>query len=105
MLVFKLDGSAGMPAVEKSEMPELNPPKSTASAATIESGKKLYERFCSGCRGDVVVSGGLLPDLRYSAALANDQWFDIVVGRLLQPNGMVSFKKELSHRDTRGFVN
>ena len=99
MLVFKLDGNASMPAVEESEMPVLHPPKSTASATTIESGKKLYQRFCSGCHGDVAVSGGVLPDLRYSAALANDQWFDIVLGGLVQPNGMVSFKKELSHRD------
>jgi hypothetical protein len=45
----------------------------------------------------------VLPDLRYSAALANDPWFDIVLGGLLQPNGMVSFKKELSHRDA-GFI-
>jgi quinohemoprotein ethanol dehydrogenase len=99
MLVFKLDGNASMPAVEESEMPALDPPRSTASATTIESGKKLYQRFCSGCHGDVAVSGGVLPDLRYSAALANDQWFEIVLGGLLQANGMVSFRKELSHRD------
>jgi mono/diheme cytochrome c family protein len=51
------------------------------------------------CHGDVAVSGGVLPDLRYSAALSNDQWTDIVLGGLLQPNGMVSFRKELSHKD------
>ena len=99
MLVFKLGASGSMPVMEEGEMPDLNPPKSTASAATIANGKRLYQRFCSGCHGDVAVSGGLIPDLRYSVALASDQWFDIVLGGLLQPNGMVSFKKELSHRD------
>ncbi|HUJ81493.1 MAG TPA: cytochrome c, partial [Candidatus Acidoferrales bacterium] len=34
-----------------------------------------------------------------SSTLANDQWFDIVLGGLLKPNGMVSFEKELSRHD------
>jgi quinohemoprotein ethanol dehydrogenase len=99
MLAFKLGASAGLPPKQELEMPELNPPKSTASTATIENGKELYQRYCSMCHGDVAVSGGVLPDLRYSAALSNDQWTDIVLGGLLQPNGMVSFRKELSHKD------
>ena len=99
MLAFKLGGNASLPPVQEIEMPVLNPPKSTANAATIENGKLLYQRFCSGCHGDVAVSGGVLPDLRYSSALANDQWFEIVLNGLLQPNGMVSFAKEISRRD------
>jgi quinohemoprotein ethanol dehydrogenase len=99
MLAFKLGASASLPPKQELEMPELNPPKSTASAATIENGKELYQRYCSMCHGDVAVSGGVLPDLRYSAALSNDQWTEIVLGGLLQPNGMVSFKNELSHKD------
>jgi len=99
MLAFKLGGNASLPPVQETEMPVLNPPKSTASAAAIENGKRLYQRFCSGCHGDVAVSGGVLPDLRYSATLANDQWFNIVLHGLLQPNGMVSFAKEISRRD------
>ena len=99
MLAFKLGGDAKLPPVQEIEMPVLDPPKSTATAATIESGGRLYQRFCSGCHGDVAVSGGVLPDLRYSGTLKNDQWFEIVLNGLLQPNGMVSFKKELSHQD------
>jgi quinohemoprotein ethanol dehydrogenase len=99
MLAFKLGGNATLPSVQEIEMPVLNPPKSTASAAAIENGGRLYQRFCSGCHGDVVVSGGVLPDLRYSATLANEQWLEIVLNGLLQPNGMVSFSKDLSRRD------
>ena len=99
MLAFKLGGKASLPPVQEIEMPVLNPPKSTASAAAIDNGKRLYQRFCSGCHGDVAVSGGVLPDLRYSATLANDQWFDVVLDGLLKPNGMVSFSKDLSRRD------
>jgi alcohol dehydrogenase (cytochrome c)/quinohemoprotein ethanol dehydrogenase len=51
------------------------------------------------CHGDAAVSGGVLPDLRYSSALASDQWFHIVLDGMLQQNGMVSFSKELSHSD------
>jgi hypothetical protein len=47
----------------------------------------------------VAVSGGVLPDLRYSGTLDNDQWFDIVLKGQLKQVGMVSFDKELSHDD------
>jgi len=59
----------------------------------------MYQRYCAMCHGDVAVSGNVLPDLRYSSTLANDQWFEIVLGGLLKPNGMVSFEKELSRHD------
>jgi hypothetical protein len=47
----------------------------------------------------VAVGGGVLPDLRYSKTLANDSWFDIVLGGKLRKAGMVSFSKELSRKD------
>jgi hypothetical protein len=47
----------------------------------------------------VAVSGGVLPDLRYSDALGSDQWFRIVIDGMLQPYGMVAFSKELSRQD------
>ncbi|MBO0862327.1 MAG: cytochrome c, partial [Chloracidobacterium sp.] len=56
-------------------------------------------RYCSACHGDVAVGGGVLPDLRYSKTLANDSWFDIVLGGKLRKAGMVSFSKELSRKD------
>ena len=99
VLAFKLGGKASLPPPPEIEQPELNPPPSTASAAEIQKGEALFQRYCSACHGDVAVSGGVLPDLRYSGTLSNDQWFHIVLGGLLEPDGMVSFKKELSHQD------
>lgn len=99
MLVFKLDGQAELPPLPEVEPPRLNPPPSTATASTIHKGEHLFQRYCSTCHGDVAVSGGLLPDLRYSSTLANDQWFYIVRGGLLQSQGMVSFAKELTKED------
>ena len=63
----------------------------------------MYQLYCSTCHGDVAVSGGVLPDLRYSAALANPQlWSEVVLGGSLQSFGMVSFSKELSPKDAEG---
>jgi PQQ-dependent dehydrogenase (methanol/ethanol family) len=101
MLAFKLDGKASLPPLPEVEPPVLDPPASTASAAAIKKGERLYQRFCASCHGDVAVGGNVLPDLRYSSTLENQQWFQIVLGGLLEPNGMVSFSKELSREDAR----
>ena len=77
----------------------LRPPKSTASPETEQHGERLYQRFCSGCHGDVAVSGGVLPDLRYSSTLTDDQWFSVVLRGLFKQYGMVSFSEELSRED------
>ena len=74
-------------------------PMSTASAARVKRGEKIYQRFCGGCHGDVAVSGGVLPGLRYSGTLADDQWFQIVLNGMLESYSMVNFSKELSKQD------
>jgi quinohemoprotein ethanol dehydrogenase len=99
MLAFKLDGKASLPPLPPMEEPVLHPPASTASAAAIHHGGAVYQRFCSGCHGDVAVSGGLLPDLRYSPTLANERWFKIVRDGAYQSLGMVPFAKEVSQQD------
>jgi quinohemoprotein ethanol dehydrogenase len=99
MIVFKLGGKASLPPLPEIEPQVLNPPAATADAATVHAGEGLYQRYCSSCHGDVAVSGGVLPDLRYSSTLTTDQWFNVVLGGLLRPNGMVSFAKEISRKD------
>ncbi|MGC2247241.1 MAG: PQQ-dependent dehydrogenase, methanol/ethanol family [Terriglobales bacterium] len=99
MLAFELGGKASLPPLPPLEAPVLHPPPSTATAEQIHHGEAVYQRFCSGCHGDVAVSGGLIPDLRYSSALANDQWFKIVRDGAYQSLGMVPFGKEVSHQD------
>jgi len=99
MLAFKLGGKASLPPAPGLDEPVLKPPPSRASAATIHKGEQLYQRYCGACHGDVAVSGGVLPDLRYSGTLDGDQWFYVVLDGLLKQNGMVSFSKELSRQD------
>ncbi len=100
VLAFKLDGKATLPLLPQSAPARLHPPRATASAATVQKGEALYQRHCSTCHGDVAVSGGVLPDLRYSVALSNSlQWAEIVLNGSLQSFGMVSFSKDLTPKD------
>ncbi len=102
MLVYKLDGNATLPPAPDPEQPVLRPPPSTARAAEIKRGEAIFQRFCSACHGDVAVSGGVIPDLRYSSAISNDQLFSsIVLGGLLRKLGMVAFAKELTPDDVK----
>jgi quinohemoprotein ethanol dehydrogenase len=99
MLVFKLDGKDRLPPLPEIAQPQLTPPPATADREKVASGEKLFQRYCAECHGDVAVSGGVLPDLRYSSTLWDDHWFQIVLGGLLKERGMVSFEKELSRHD------
>jgi quinohemoprotein ethanol dehydrogenase len=99
MLAFKLGGKATLPPPPEVNPQVLSPPPSSASLPVVQKGGALYQSFCGSCHGDVAVSGGVLPDLRYSGTLANDQWFSIVLDGLLRQNGMVSFAKQLSRED------
>lgn len=102
MLVYKLGGKATLPPAPDGELPALRPPPSTATAQQIKRGEATFQRFCAACHGDVAVSGGVLPDLRYSSTLASDQLFSsIVLGGLLRKQGMVSFAKELTAADAK----
>ena len=99
MLAFKLGGKASLPSAPEVKPQVLTPPRATASLATVKKGEELYQRYCGGCHGDVAVSGGVLPDLRYSGALANQHWLSIVRDGVLGLYGMVGFSKELSRQD------
>jgi quinohemoprotein ethanol dehydrogenase len=107
MLVFKLGGTRKLPPPAEIKPPVLKPPKSTATEAVVKRGEQIYQRFCSECHGDAAVSGGVLPDLRYSGTLDSGQWFRVVLDGMLKQYGMVGFSKDLSREDAeavRAFV-
>ena len=97
LLVFKLGGKATLPPVPPVEQKVLNPPPETANAATVEKGKALYTRFCAQCHGDAAVSGHLVADLRYSAFLGSDVWFDVVLNGAMKSVGMAAFDVAINH--------
>jgi PQQ-dependent dehydrogenase (methanol/ethanol family) len=96
VLVFKLGGTAMLPPMPPEPELALNPPPLRATRATINDGMRRYAENCLICHGGGAISGGVLPDLRYSRFLADDGFFDIVLGGVLKDNGMVSFAPVLN---------
>ncbi len=94
VLVFKLGGAAKLserPVVAKT----LAPPPLTATPQDIAAGSELYGRYCAVCHAAGAASTGIVPDLRYSDALKDDSFFDIVLGGALKANGMASWSAVL----------
>jgi alcohol dehydrogenase (cytochrome c)/quinohemoprotein ethanol dehydrogenase len=97
VLAFKLNGTDTMPVPPPPPDIKLQLPPDQADPVTVSAGKEHYHTYCTVCHGDSAVSGGVLPDLRYSAALSQPAlWQKIVHDGVLVQNGMVSFKSELS---------
>ena len=96
VLVYALDGGARLPEPARPEARHLAPPAQTASAEDIAEGSQLYGRYCTVCHGDAVHSAGILPDLRYSAMIADASQFNtVVLEGALSENGMASFDSVL----------
>jgi quinohemoprotein ethanol dehydrogenase len=98
LLAFKLSGSVPFPTphVEIPAVPD--PPKLTASAATIRRGAALYETFyCAGCHAPGTdgsgawVLNGAIPDLRYMPPDVHRDWYGIVLGGSHWDKGMPGF--------------
>lgn len=100
VLVYKLGGTAALPALPPAAPAALDPPPDAASAATVAAGKALYHRYCASCHGDSATGSGVLPDLRYSGLIKSPQAFDMTVREGTRVDqGMVAFKDEVSPRD------
>jgi quinohemoprotein ethanol dehydrogenase len=100
VLVYKLGGTAQLPALPAVVPAVLDPPPDAASQAVVIEGKALYHMYCSTCHGDSATSSGVLPDLRYSELLKNaDAWTSTVRDGLRTGKGMVAFKDEVSPAD------
>lgn len=108
LLVFKIGGKANLPAApELNELP-LDPVAFKGTPEQAKRGAYLYGRYCGTCHGDSAIGGGLLPDLRRSGMVAdNNSWKSIVLDGALKDNGMVGFADVLSPDDaeaTRQYV-
>ena len=99
VLTFKLGAKAELPALKTAARP-LDPPPAAAPPEKVADGKRLYQNYCMMCHGDTAVSGGMVPDLRYSATLPSaDVWKSIVLEGAMVKNGMVSFARHLKADD------
>ncbi|HTV80865.1 MAG TPA: PQQ-dependent dehydrogenase, methanol/ethanol family [Steroidobacteraceae bacterium] len=92
LIVFSLTGTDTIPPPPPPSTAVLTPLPELGDAPQIAQGKLLYHTYCGTCHGDTAVSGGVLPDLRYAAALRDDDLFQkIVHDGILEPKGMVAF--------------
>ncbi len=99
LLVFALDAKAPYNVVRAKAAPVVLA-KDTWPADVVAKGAVLYGNTCSVCHGGGVLSSGVLPDLRRSAALADkEMWQVIVHDGALKSNGMVGFGKWMSRDD------
>jgi alcohol dehydrogenase (cytochrome c)/quinohemoprotein ethanol dehydrogenase len=97
LLVFKLGGTARLPESRLQPEAPLDPPPLRGTPQQVAEGSYLFGRYCGVCHGDAAVAGTIVPDLRRSAALDNaDTWRQIVIGGLLEGNGMVSWKRVMN---------
>jgi quinohemoprotein ethanol dehydrogenase len=101
MLVFKLNGTGSIPGPLKLPARVLNPPPDTEPAQIVTQCKDYYHHNCAVCHGESATSGGILPELLYSSALADSRLCNSVVREgELESRGMVSFASELSEQQT-----
>jgi mono/diheme cytochrome c family protein len=92
LLVYALDGTMELPPAPERPERVLNPPAATSSAEVVNQGAAAYGTLCGNCHGAGAANLGILPDLRYSAALGSETaWSNIVLGGALEDNGMASF--------------
>ncbi|MEE8307071.1 MAG: PQQ-dependent dehydrogenase, methanol/ethanol family, partial [Gammaproteobacteria bacterium] len=98
LLVFSLGGKTQLPPL-KVRQRELNPPPLEATPEMVQQGKVLYHEYCVACHGNSVLSGGVLPDLRYTGMHA--VWDEVVLDGSLTSRGMVSFAQVLNKEDSR----
>jgi quinohemoprotein ethanol dehydrogenase len=97
LLVFKLNGTAQLPPEQPVELRPLEPPAVTGTPEQIAAGAQQYGRFCGACHGDAAIGGGLLPDLRRSALLADGKvWTSVVHDGALRTRGMIGFASVLN---------
>ncbi len=98
VLAFKLGGTAQLPAAEPAPVPQAAPPPRFGDPQVAALGIALFHNYCTVCHGNTAVSAGnVIPDLRWSKALADPaRWKKIVLDGVLENDGMVSFSKVLT---------
>ena len=100
IIAFKLGGQYTLPDIAPPTVPNLSPSPDTASAPVIARGGAQYRSHCANCHGNWAISAGVVPDLRYSSAIADRPMTErIVHGGILRAGGMPMFGPSLSEDD------
>jgi quinohemoprotein ethanol dehydrogenase len=96
LLVYAIGGKTQLPPAPPRPERKVTAPAATAPPAIVGKGAVAYHTYCGNCHGVGAINLGILPDLRYSAALQTEEaWRNIVLGGALEDNGMVNFSPVL----------
>jgi quinohemoprotein ethanol dehydrogenase len=101
VLAFKLGGKAPMPKIAEKNAAIPEPPQVEATAAQLENGKYAYMRTCMVCHGALVVSGGVVPDLRMLPAEKHALFKEIVYDGVIHGAGMPRLGDLVTEQDVR----
>jgi quinohemoprotein ethanol dehydrogenase len=101
VLTFALDGQAHLvPSEPAIALTTRSPPPQFAAAARIKVGENAFNRTCANCHGYSAISGGVVPDLRHSPALADaTAWKAIAYDGVLVNAGMRGYKNQFSEQE------
>lgn len=99
LYVFKLGGTAPTPDLP-ARTPAPEPPVVPMSEAGYAQGALLFSAYCFSCHGIAAIGGGVLPDLRSSARLADSgAWHRAVRQGELHNRGMADLRQYLTDAD------
>jgi mono/diheme cytochrome c family protein len=107
LLVFKPGGIGELPIIETEEQSLPSHDLAIVSPEQVEKGRELYNQYCVVCHGGNVISGGLVPDLRYRIGELDPAWQSIVIDGALAVNGMPAWQGYLSPEEAdkiKGYV-
>lgn len=98
VIVYKIGGTASLPPPKHDLVPPPEPQELKADDKVLIRGADMYANNCSYCHGINVVSGGVIPDLRYITSEKHRIFAGIVAGAKAD-RGMPSFAGRLSQED------
>lgn len=103
VIVFKRGATGEIPDAEFPIIPKVPASEPFGDDATIAQGMVDFARNCAVCHGQLTVSSGVLPDLRWSQLSGDAElWNSVVMEGTRASNGMVSFSKYLTEEQSEG---
>jgi len=96
VVTFKLGATGEVPEPQMTAVDRTPKSDVFGDAQTLNEGMVHYQRNCAVCHGELAISSGVLPDLRWSTVSAKaDAWKSVVLDGSLSERGMVSFAEHL----------
>lgn len=101
VVTFKLGGNGLIATVDLPEIDKTPKGEAFGDEETLQAGLVQYSRNCMVCHGPLVISSGVLPDLRWSEYAGDaDAWSGVVMDGNLASLGMVSFSDQLTNEES-----